>query len=83
MKELLVILGILSVLICIAPAGAATVTATNPQDAAALVYVSSYDITPSVFYPYETGTVTVHVSNAANASVVGIPAGPDRSAYQG
>jgi hypothetical protein len=69
MKELLVILGILSVLICIAPAGAATVVATNAQDAAALVYVSGYDIAPGVFYPYETGTVTVHVTNAANASV--------------
>jgi hypothetical protein len=46
-----------------------TVTATNPLDAAALVYVSSYEITPAVFYPGETGTVTVYVTNAANTSV--------------
>lgn len=46
-----------------------TVTVTNSQDAAALVYVSGYEISPEVFYPGETGTVTVHVTNAANTSV--------------
>lgn len=46
-----------------------TVTVTNPIDAAAMVYVSGYDITPAVFYPGETGVVTVHVTNAANTSV--------------
>jgi hypothetical protein len=48
---------------------AGTATATNPQDAAALVYVSGYELTPAVFYPSETGTLTVHVTNAANTSV--------------
>jgi hypothetical protein len=46
-----------------------TVTATSPLDAAALVYVSGYETSPAVFYPGETGTVTVHVTNAANTSV--------------
>ncbi|RPI40096.1 MAG: hypothetical protein EHM53_03270 [Methanoregulaceae archaeon] len=46
-----------------------TVSVTNSLDAAALVYVSGYEITPPVFYPGETGTVTVHVTNAANTSV--------------
>ena len=52
-----------------AASAASLVTATNPQDAAALVYVSGYESDPQVFYPYETGTITVHVTNAANASV--------------
>jgi hypothetical protein len=47
-----------------------TVTVTDPRDAAALVYISGYEISPAVFYPGETGTVTVHVTNAANTSVV-------------
>jgi hypothetical protein len=46
-----------------------TVSVTDPRDAAALVYVSGYEIIPAVFYPGETGTVTVHVTNAANTSV--------------
>lgn len=46
-----------------------TVGVTDPIDAAALVYVSGYEITPGVFYPGETGTVTVYVTNAANTSV--------------
>src|SRR5512147_1702296 len=46
-----------------------TVTVTNPVDAAALVYVSDYEITPAVLYPGETGVVTVYVTNAANTSV--------------
>jgi hypothetical protein len=52
-----------------AASAASVVTATNPQDAAALVYVSGYESDPQVFYPYETGTITVHVTNSANASV--------------
>jgi hypothetical protein len=50
-------------------AAPSVVTATNPQDAAALVYISGYDLNPQVFYPYESGTITVHVTNGANASV--------------
>jgi hypothetical protein len=50
-------------------AAPSVVTATNAQDAAALVYISGYDLNPQVFFPYESGTITVHVTNAANASV--------------
>ena len=50
-------------------AAPSVVTATNAQDAAALVYISGYDLNPQVFYPYESGTITVHVTNGANASV--------------
>jgi hypothetical protein len=50
-------------------AAPSVVAATNAQDAAALVYISGYDLNPQVFYPYESGTITVHVTNAANASV--------------
>jgi len=65
---------LLIVLLCSGSAGAASalsanVPAANTQDAAALVYVSGYNLTPEVFHPGETGTVTVHVTNAANASV--------------
>lgn len=70
MREISIVLSIFLLLACIAPASAAgTIIATSPEDALALVYVSGYDLDPGVFYPYETGTVTVHVSNAANASV--------------
>lgn len=74
MKKLPVIAGMIFVLIAIASvsaaSGSATITATSPEDAAALVYVSGYEMDPAVFYPYEPGTVTVDVTNAANASVV-------------
>jgi len=72
MKRLPCIASMILVLIAIASVSAAgnTITATNPQDAAALVYVSGYEMDPEVFYPYESGTITVHVTNAANASVV-------------
>jgi len=50
-------------------AAPSVVSATSAQDAAALVYISGYDLNPQVFYPYESGTITVHVTNAANASV--------------
>ncbi|MDD1684052.1 MAG: hypothetical protein LUO98_09495 [Methanoregula sp.] len=46
-----------------------TAIVTNPLDAAAQMYVSGYEISPAVFYPGETGTVTVHVTNAANTSL--------------
>jgi hypothetical protein len=74
MKNQFLIMSVLLLLIGISAVSAAsvsgnTVTVTNPIDAAAMVYVSGYDITPAVFYPYETGTVTIHVTNAANTSV--------------
>jgi hypothetical protein len=50
-------------------AAPSVVGAISATDAAALVYVSGYDLNPQVFYPYEKGTITVHVTNAANASV--------------
>jgi hypothetical protein len=74
MKNQFLIVSVLLLLIGISAVSAAsisgnTVTAISPLDAAALVYVSGYDISPAVFYPDETGTVTVHVTNAANTSV--------------
>ena len=72
MKRLYHILCILTILIALVPlcSAASTIAATNPSDAAALVYVSGYEMDPGVFYPYESGTITVQVTNAANASVV-------------
>jgi len=70
MKRVLVLFSLIAAAWMIASVAAASpVPATNPQDAAALVYVSGYDLTPGVFYPGETGTLTVHVTNAANTSV--------------
>jgi hypothetical protein len=70
MKNQVLIVSVLLLLFGISAVSAAqTVTATNSLDAAALVYVSGYDLSPQAFYPGETGTVTVHLSNAANASV--------------
>jgi hypothetical protein len=46
-----------------------TAIVTNPLDAAAQLYVSGYEVSPAVFYPGETGTVTVYVTNAANTSL--------------
>ena len=71
MKRFIILVSFIALACMITTAGAATstVSVTNPQDAAALVYVSGYDLTPGVFYPGETGTLTVHVTNAANASV--------------
>lgn len=71
MKRILIVFSFIALacMITAAVAATSTVSVTNPQDAAALVYVSGYDLTPGVFYPDETGTVTVYVTNAANASV--------------
>ena len=71
MKIQHIIVSIMLMLACISAAGAAanTISVTNPADAAALVYVSGYETSPSVLFPGETGTVTVYVTNAANTSV--------------
>jgi hypothetical protein len=70
MKVHWIIVSILSLLAgSAATAAVNTVSVTNPVDAAALVYVSGYEISPVVFYPGETGTVTVRLTNAANTSV--------------
>jgi NADH:ubiquinone oxidoreductase subunit 3 (subunit A) len=72
MKTIPIITIILFVLVIISSVSAAgnTIQATSKEEAAALVYVSGYDMEPAVFYPYESGTITVHVTNTANASVV-------------
>jgi hypothetical protein len=71
MKNQYLIMSILLLLIGISAVNAAsTITVTDPRDAAAMVYVSGYDTSPSVFYPGETGIVTIHVANPANASVL-------------
>lgn len=73
MKRFTLITGMILVLIAIASvsaAGSNTITATSKEEAASLVYVSGYEMEPGVFYPYESGTITVDVTNAANASVV-------------
>jgi hypothetical protein len=71
MKTQVLIVSVLLLLSGIAAVSAvSSVAATSPLDAAALVYVSGYETNPPVFYPGETGTVTIHVANAANASVL-------------
>lgn len=72
MKRINIILCVLIFAIALVPycSAASTIIATNPQDAAQLVYVSGTEMSPEVFYPYESGTITVYVTNAANASVV-------------
>jgi hypothetical protein len=70
MKKISGLFSIILLLLLAATASAAsTTTVTNAQDAAASVYISSYDLNPPVFFPYETGTVTIHVTNPSNASV--------------
>lgn len=68
---------------CVASAMAAdTSTSTSAissteaaQNAAAQVYVSGVDLDPSIFYPGEPGTITVHVTNGADQAVtLGDPA---------
>jgi len=72
MKKISCLLSIILLLLPAATASAATgstTTVTNAEDAAASLYISSYDLNPQVFFPYETGTVTIHVTNPSNASV--------------
>lgn len=72
MKERFFLIGILVSVSCVAMAGAAGITSvavTDPVQAAASVYVSSYEVSPEVFFPYETGTITVYVTNPTNLSV--------------
>ncbi|HUH79470.1 MAG TPA: hypothetical protein VLY83_06195 [Methanoregula sp.] len=42
---------------------------TSYQDSASLVYVYGVDYDPQVFYPGETGTITVHLANSASTAV--------------
>jgi hypothetical protein len=77
MKRLSGLFGIILLLLLAATAQAATATisntsgssSNNAQDAASLVYVSSVNIDPVVFYPYEQGTITVTLMNSGTASV--------------
>jgi hypothetical protein len=79
MKKLSGLFGIILLLLLAATAHAATVTntsgstsggtLTSGQDAASLVYVSSANIDPPVFYPYEQGTITVTLVNAGTSAV--------------
>jgi hypothetical protein len=56
MREISIVLSIFLLLACIATVSGATLG------------VSGYDVDPGVFFPYDTGTVTVHVYNAGNTS---------------
>jgi hypothetical protein len=77
MKRLSGLFGIILLLLLAATAQAATATisntsgssSNNAQDAASLVYVSSVNIDPVVFYPYEQGTITVTLTNAGTSAV--------------
>ena len=63
---------IILLLLLVATASAATgsnITVTNAADVTASVYISSYDLDPPVFYPYETGTITVHVTNPTDTAI--------------
>jgi hypothetical protein len=46
-----------------------TSTTLSPESALAQVYVSSITVDPESFYPYETGTITVQITNAGSQSV--------------
>nr|WP_320160288.1 hypothetical protein [uncultured Methanoregula sp.] len=46
-----------------------TSTTLSPENALAQVYVSSVTVDPESFYPYETGTITVQITNAGSQSV--------------
>jgi hypothetical protein len=66
MKIKTAIVSIIGLLLLVGSAGAATtgtVSATGPQ-----VHVTSVELDPGTFYPFETGTITIVVSNDGNAS---------------
>jgi len=75
MKKLSGIFSIILLLLLAATASAATSTntsnsiSTTAQDAASLVYVSSVNIDPEVFFPYEQGTIIVTLVNSGTSSV--------------
>jgi hypothetical protein len=49
--------------------GTSTTTTLSPEDALAQVYVSSVTLDPSVFYPYEQGTIAVQLTNSGSQAV--------------
>ena len=71
MKKYSGILGcfLLLLLISAVQASNTTTVSSTSTDAASQIYVSSYDLEPAVFYPYEKGTVTVHLANPTSTSL--------------
>jgi hypothetical protein len=71
MKKPYKIIGCILVLLILSvvPAAAQSASSQTSTDPASQIIISSYDLDPAVFYPYETGTVTVHVTNPSNTTV--------------
>lgn len=73
MKKRGIIAGIILLLVFVSTAYAATDSSSgsgvSATDAAALVYVTNVTLDPEVFYPEETGTVTITLKNAGTTSV--------------
>lgn len=65
-----VLIGILLIIVSVAGAQAAdTVSTSSLSDAVNSVYVSSVTMDPEVFYPDETGTITVELKNSGTMTV--------------
>ncbi len=57
-------------LVCgIASALPNSTSSASTTDSSSLVYISSVDYNPQVFYPYETGTITVYLTNSGTTAV--------------
>jgi hypothetical protein len=72
MKKPFEIIGCILILFILSAAPAAATsnsTAQSSTDPATQIYVSSYDLSPEVFYPYESGTLTVHLYNPTSTSL--------------
>jgi hypothetical protein len=75
MSTTLRIIGYIFVLSLVTIASAANTGTTNlassvsSQNVASLVYVSSVNLDPQVFYPYETGKIDVTLTNVGNQSI--------------
>jgi hypothetical protein len=52
-----------------ANSGSSTSTSSTTTDSSSFVYISGIDYNPQVFYPYEQGIVTVHLTNSGTTSV--------------
>jgi hypothetical protein len=51
------------------PSSQPTSGSSSTPDAASLVYIAGVESSPQVFYPYEQGTITVHLTNSGTTSV--------------
>jgi len=70
MKKNAIIFSLISMVFLVSAVQAAsTVSLTSLEDAVNSVYVSSVTLDPEVFYPGETGTVTVHLNNSGTMTV--------------